>query len=240
MTPWMRKLHKWVALVLALQFLAWMVSGLALSLIDHHAASGGSHRAEAGPPPAWPTAGLVPVSRILASSSVRVQRVETGWLVDRPVYRLATMDGIRLADAREGSDVRIDAPTVRALATADYVGDGHAGEAVRLDRAPREAIEHEAPLWQVRFDDADATTLYVSAVDGRILERRNRQSRWFDVFWMLHTMDYSGRGNFNHPLVVVSAAAGVWVALTGAWLAIVTIRRRRRAGMSPAPAANAS
>lgn len=239
MTPWMRTLHKWVALALALQFVAWMASGLALSLIDHHAASGDSHRAEAGAPRTWPTTGLMPVSKVLASTSARVQRVETAWLLDRAVYRLSTTEGTRLVDAHDGSQVRLDAATARDLALADYVGDGNAGDAELLERAPREAIDHEAPMWRVGFDDADATTLYVSAMDGRILERRNRQSRWFDVAWMLHTMDYSGRGNFNHPLLVVSAAAGVWVAVTGAWLAIVTLRRRRRAATAPTTSASA-
>jgi hypothetical protein len=240
MTPWMRTLHKWVALVLALQFLAWMLSGLALSVIDHHAASGDSHRAEARAPAPWPATGLMQVSHVLAASPARVQRIETGWLVERPVYRVTMMEGSRLVDARDGSDVRMDAATAQGVAIADYAGDGKAGVAELLEQAPREAIDHDPPLWRVSFDDADATTLYLSAVDGRILERRNRQSRWYDVFWMLHTMDYSGRGNFNHPLLVVSAAAGVWVALTGAWLAIVTIRRRRRAAMVRAPATSAS
>jgi hypothetical protein len=228
MTRLMRSVHKWVALVLALQFVAWMASGLALSLIDHQAASGDLHRrpAEATARP-WPS-GLPSPAKVIAASPERVQQVESAWLQDRPVYRLRNDVRTWLVDATTGDPVAIDQSTARLLATADYLGNAAASEPEWLAEAPREAIGHEAPLWRVRFADADATTLYVSAGDGRILERRNAQSRWFEFFWMLHTMDYSGRGNFNHPLVVLSAAGGLFAALTGVWLLITQLRFRSK------------
>lgn len=227
MTRWMRLLHKWVALVLALQFVAWVVSGLALSLIDHHAVSGEPHRAEAiAAPRPWP-AGLRAPARVVVDAGQSVQRLEASWLVDRPVYRLSNDVATWLVDATSGERLLVDDAVAKAIAAADYSGTVQPGPPELLAAAPREAIDHEAPLWRVSFADDVDTTLYLSAIDGRILERRNSHSRWFDVFWMLHTMDYTGRGNFNHPLIVISAAASVWVALTGAWLIVVLLRRRR-------------
>ena len=75
MTRTMRTVHRWVALVLALQFVAWMTSGLALSLIDHHAASGETHRRQAGKDARpWPSGMQSPV-QIVAASGERVQRL---------------------------------------------------------------------------------------------------------------------------------------------------------------------
>jgi hypothetical protein len=165
---------------------------------------------------------------LVAASAVRVQRLETAWLVDRPIYKLVNDERAWLLDAASGQPLAIDAAMARALAAADYDGPATASAPEWLAEAPREAIEHAAPLWRVRFADEVDTTLYVAANDGRILERRNVQSRWFEVFWMLHTMDYSGRGNFNHPLVIVSAAGGLFAALTGAWLLVALLRRRPR------------
>ena len=237
MTRWMRLLHKWVALVLALQFVAWMVSGVALSLIDHHAASGEPHRATAkATPRPWPT-GLRAPSRVVADAGEPVQRLESLWLADRPVYRLTSDTATWLVDARSGERRQVDAAMASAIAAADYSGEARASAPELLSEVPREAIDHAAPLWRVAFADDVDTTLYLSAVDGRILERRNTQSRWFDVFWMLHTMDYTGRGNFNHPLIVISAAASVWVALTGVWLIFVLLRRRRVVATTGAPPA---
>ncbi|HJU39942.1 MAG TPA: 2Fe-2S iron-sulfur cluster binding domain-containing protein, partial [Tahibacter sp.] len=85
---------------------------------------------------------------------------------------------------------------------------------------------HAAPIWRVDFADADATTLYVSGRDGAILERRNDAWRWFDVVWMLHIMDYTGRQDFNNPLVILFAAGGLWIALSGVWLLATSLRLR--------------
>jgi len=228
MTRTFRTLHKWVALVLAAQFVAWMASGLALSLVDHDAANGEPHRraADASARP-WPAGVRSPVA-LVAASAGRVQRVETAWLGERPVYRLVDDERTWLLDAASGRPVKIDAALAGALAAADYAGPGAASAPEWLAEAPREAIDHAPPLWRVRFADDVDTTLYLSAVDGRVLERRNAQSRWFELFWMLHTMDYSGRGDFNHPLVIVSAAGGLFAALTGAWLLVALLRRRPR------------
>ena len=47
-----------------------------------------------------------------------------------------------------------------------------------------------------------------------------------DFFWMLHTMDYRGRDDFNNPLLVTAGVAAVWVGLTGLWLLVRVFRRR--------------
>ncbi|MDP0971870.1 hypothetical protein Q6294_33595, partial [Klebsiella pneumoniae] len=55
-------------------------------------------------------------------------------------------------------------------------------------------------------------------LQGDVLEHRNKTWRLFDFFWMLHIMDYSGRQDFNNPLVVSAAVGGFWLALSGIWL----------------------
>ena len=52
MTPWLRKLHKWVGLLIALQFVIWVGSGLVMSLLDHETVQGDTYRnGDAAPPP---------------------------------------------------------------------------------------------------------------------------------------------------------------------------------------------
>lgn len=89
---------------------------------------------------------------------------------------------------------------------------------MRLRRA------HKEPVWRVDFDDADATTVYVSARSGKVLEHRNSTWRLFDFFWMLHIMDYAERTNFNNPLLVSSVIGGLWMALSGVWLLFASVR----------------
>jgi len=61
-------------------------------------------------------------------------------------------------------------------------------------------------------------------VDGR----RNDRWRLFDLFWMLHVMDYQGRDNFNTLLLQVVSGLGLVTILSGFTLAAVTSPRLRR------------
>ena len=82
------------------------------------------------------------------------------------------------------------------------------------------------PTWEAAFDDATGTRLYFSAEDGALVAVRTDAWRLKDVFWMLHTMDYRGRDDFNNPLVVLAGAWAAWVALTGLWLLVRVFRAR--------------
>lgn len=224
MTPWIRKLHKWAGLLIALQFVVWMGSGLVMSLLDHDTVEGRHHRSgQTQPPKAWPVGMRSPVG-IVAGAGRPVQDIEAAWLLERPVYRLTGESGTWLADAVDGRMVPIEAVNARAIAAADYVGDGTPGTPELLQAATLEVRGHEGPIWRVPFGDADGTTLYVSARDGRILERRNDTWRLFDIVWMLHIMDYSERQDFNNPLVVMMASGGLWIALSGLWLLVTSLR----------------
>ncbi len=218
MTPWLRKLHKWVGLLIALQFTVWVSSGLVMSLLDHDAVQGTTYRnASAVVAPAWPADALAP-DQILATSSRAAHAIDSLWLDRQPVYRLQGDETVWLVDALSGQPVSVDALRALAIAMRDYVGPGQPGQPVRMSEPDLEAREHTGPVWKVPFADDQATTLYLSAQDGRILERRNDAWRLFDVVWMLHIMDYTGRQNFNNPLVITMAVGGVWMALTGLWL----------------------
>lgn len=224
MTPWLRKLHKWVGLIVALQFVLWTASGLVMSVLDHDTVQGHRHRAHAADPVrAWP-AGMLAPAQVLAQAGKPVQSLEATWLQERPAYRLGHKATVWLVDAHDGRPLRIDAALAGALAAADYVGDARPGAPQWMERATLEARGHAGPIWRVDFDDGDGTTLYLSAQDGRILERRNDRWRLFDIFWMLHIMDYTGRQDFNHPLVIMAAAGGLWIALSGVWLLVASFR----------------
>lgn len=240
MTPFFKKLHKWLGLLIGLQFTLWMLSGLAMNLFDHDRVQGKPHRAAAPQTPPPLPSGLLDPARLLADIAAAqpvaatedlhdahgAPVLETAWLLDLPVYRFSQQGRVRLYDARNGSLVAVTPETARVIASADYHGSGVAAAAQAVVAPTLETRRHTGAVWRIDFDDADATTLYVSAADGRILERRNRSWRWFDLFWMLHIMDYTGRENFNNPLLVIVAFCGLWLALSGFWLLCTSLRLR--------------
>lgn len=222
MSYWMRKLHKWVGLVIGIQFLLWMSGGVMMSLLDADKVQGREFRIKPPAPAAWPTGVLAPEA-VLVASADKVMAISSAWLLDRPVYRLQNDKRSWLVNATDGRVVAVDAALAQAIASASYSGSGRPARP-RLLNYSLETRAHKEPVWRVDFDDADDTTVYVSSVSGNVLEHRNSTWRLFDIFWMLHIMDYSERTNFNNPLLVSSAIGGLWMALTGVWLLFTSVR----------------
>ncbi len=67
--------------------------------------------------------------------------------------------------------------------------------------------------------------MYFAAQDAQLVATRNNTWRLFDFFWMLHTMDYRGRDNFNNPLVITIATAALWLSLSGFLLVLRSFAR---------------
>jgi Na+-transporting NADH:ubiquinone oxidoreductase subunit F len=223
--PLLRRLHKWVAIIVGVQVLLWCISGAMFAWLDHHEVRG-MHLAEPPPPAPIPADLALAEPRAFvaaAAHEVRLQRVGDRW-----VYRVATEAGTRLHDATSGAPVQIDAPTARRIALELYRGEGALLDVVRHDEPTLETRKHGA-AWAAHFDDELGTTLWLAADDGRLLETRTDAWRLFDLFWMLHTMDYAGRDDFNHPLVILFASSALWVALTGFWLVVRVFRKPRPA-----------
>lgn len=227
MTRWMRRIHKWVGLLIGIQFVLWLGSGLIMSLLDPEQVQGNTYRVQEPVTPPWPRDAL-PASAVLASAAREgggnaIQQISSGWLLGRPVYQAFDGEKTRLTDALAGTPIAIDAPLASRLAQASYSGPGKA-QAPRLLERAGEVRDHQGRLWRVDFEDGQDTTVYLSAQTGQVLEHRNRTWRLFDVVWMLHIMDYAGRKNFNNPLVITAGIGGLWLALTGIWLLITSFR----------------
>ena len=106
-----------------------------------------------------------------------------------------------------------------------------AAQVRRLREITLSVREHDLPIWQVDFRDAQKNSYYVSGTTGEILERRYETWRWWDFFWMLHNMDYAKRTSFNHPLIIAVGFALAWLAVTGFWLLFRTMWRHDFAGV---------
>lgn len=222
MSPWMRRLHKWVGLLLTIQFVLWMSSGVVMSLLEAKKVQGREFRVKPPAPPEWPR-NVLTADAVLAVSPDNVMAITSGWLLGRPVYRLQNDKRSWLVNATNGETVAVNGGLAAQIARASYSGPGNAGTP-RLLNFTLETRAHKEPVWRVDFDDSDETSVYVSTLSGAVLEHRNSTWRLFDLFWMFHIMDYSERTNFNNPLLVSSAIGGLWMALTGVWLLFASVR----------------
>lgn len=212
--------HKWLSLVIGLQLALWLASGLAFNLLDSDIVSG-RHLA-AGPASAEVSAADVAVAhdaiaRMYPPGSIVDIRLQPGF--ERPVYRVQTTGGVELRDAGSGAPVAINRDRAAAIAARDYAGDDSLiGEPLKLASANMESRGHDGAIWRVDVADDLSTSLYISAQDGRVLERRNDSWRLFDIFWMLHIMDYTERQDFNNPVVIVFGLGALLMSLSGCLL----------------------
>ncbi|KUJ83564.1 peptidase [Microbulbifer flavimaris] len=226
------RVHKWLGLLVGLQLLVWLISGLVFSLLDPRLVSGRHLVAEE------PQAKSLMAPRALLGHEAMAARypadtvlsIELTHQLGRPLYRIETARYIELRDARSGFLFEIDAEMAARVAARDYAGDERLlGSPIRLEAPTLETRKHTGPLWRVNADDEFGTSLYLSVEDGQILERRTDTWRLFDFFWMLHTMDYRGRDNFNNPLIILVGFASLWLVLSGVYMLVRLVSRLRAA-----------
>ena len=226
---WLRRIHKWVGLVIGLQFLIWAISGTAMALLPMEAVEGGATAEQ-------------PATRIPAASAAwpRVQQALAGQPIQKlslrtlpqgHVFEVTTANGVKLFDAANGGPVTIDQQTASSLASAAHPSAAPVNRVALLSELSLDVREHELPIWQVDFRDEANSSYFVSGTTGEILERRNDNWRWWDFFWMLHNMDYAKRTSFNHPLIIMVGFAMAWLAATGFWLLFRTMWRHDFAWM---------
>jgi Na+-transporting NADH:ubiquinone oxidoreductase subunit F len=222
----MRKLHKWLGLIIGLQFLVWLLSGLVMSLLDQGIAGGGETRAAAEP--AGP---LLNYGPIVSLNSLQLPAGEVLGLrlagdLEQPIYRVELVEGIVLFDARTGVEVEIDFQRARNIATASYSGKANTVGQHWLPEGTDALGGLPGPLWQVDFDDPLATQVFVDGRDGRVMGHYNDRGAVMEFLLMLHFMDYLQQGSFNNPQIIVVGFSALWLSISGLLLLLVSFNRR--------------
>jgi uncharacterized iron-regulated membrane protein len=232
-----RKIHRWLGLLMALQIIAWMASGLWFSLYPIEEIRG-EHLA-VGPPALAlrqspdDFAGLPSASSLrevldthfeqpwtLRSASLIRRDGQILWRVagehaDRPFTRLVGAGGVlppmtRDAAVRQAQDWVLEPGELRGVELLEHA-------------APDSEVRgRPLPVWKVSFEGPESLNLYLDPWTGEMLARRTDRWRVFDFLWMLHIMDFQTRDDFHHPLLQIAAALGLIVALGGVVLWALT------------------
>ena len=237
-----RKLHRWLGLLMAVQIIAWMASGLYFSIFPIQEIRG-EHLTQPVQTPAREQLG-----RAISPAAV-VQAVDAQLGPDW------TLHTVSLVSIEGKSFWRVEGKAgkepFRRLVAADGAGvvpQLDAGQAARKAEAwlrkpaPIAAVEwleprsagyefrgRDSAAWKVSFSGPESLNLYLDPWTGEILARRTDRWRIFDFFWMLHIMDYGEREDFNHPLLTAFSLLAVLSAATGLVLfAWRWVPRRRR------------
>lgn len=234
-----RKIHRWLSVVIGMQLLMWTISGLVFSWSPIGEVRG-EHRIRSRKAIDLASYELLDSREILSSAKyVPENHSVTGLalkqMLGKPVFELR-LDGPStsyvLVDAVSG---RCLSPISKSLAEDIALDDfSEPVQVLRCDYLDQPQTGHseyrskEIPVWKVTLDHPSGTAIYVSANRGEVVTRRNDRWRLFDFFWMLHTMDYQGRDNFNSWLLKVMSLFGLFSVFTGYWLWLKMNRNKIR------------
>lgn len=225
---WVRRAHKWIGLVVGVQALLWMISGVYMTVVPLEIIHG-DHLAHVHGAPVSTTATRID-SRKLGELHPGLTGFKLKTILGREVYEIRQGNELALVDAATGTRLSpLDREAARRLADDVYTGEAKIRDIEWITKAPQEVAVRPVPMWAVHYDDMNRTTLYFSPQTGELLSRRHELWRWFDFVWMLHIMDYEAREDVNNTLLRVASATGLAFALSGLWLLLYSFNRRKQA-----------
>ncbi|MDX5437605.1 MAG: hypothetical protein LPK03_10445 [Pontibacter sp.] len=239
---YIRTSHRYLGLVLGVQFFFWTLGGLYFSWNNIDKVHGDHLRSGKKYFPA--SMQMVSPQVVLEQLKVNkaidsVQSVQLIEIAGVPTYQVRYFSGamdhaqheagghmpshtsnvkVQLANAETGAFV---SPLSEDMAVV--VAKRQMADPIKVDKVEyltevsshHEYREKPLPAWAVTFNQPDKCTVYVSAELGTFQAIRHDQWRVFDFLWMLHTMDYTGRDNFGNVLLKTFSIFGLLTILSG-------------------------
>lgn len=229
-----RTLHKWIGLLIGIQLLIWLSSGLYMVIVDLDFIHGDPMVRNMQQLISVPADSQVSVASLVAqypdARHIGLQTVmgETRYLVTTPDQRYLIHPGT----AETLSP--LDEKAAREIARFHFNGNASISQVSLITSDPPQEIQtRRLPLWRIDFDDRFATSFYIDPYSGKLATRRHQYWRIFDFLWMLHIMDYDERADAHNLLLNIAQVAGLFFAISGIWLLFYSFsgRRRKKAGV---------
>ena len=223
-----RKLHKWIGLIVGIQLLLWIAGGVYMSAMPLDWVHG-KHLIKPS------TSDVTPSNDVL--TQIDLSQYQSIRWVNRVGFPI--LEAINLENEFEFIDpaayelkplLKLTEADVSTEAIYRYTGSNPIASVNYLATPPHEASGISMPIYQVQFSDWCNTTFYMHPFTGQVLKVRSDIWRLFDIFWMLHIMDYETRENINNPLLIATAVIALLFCVTGMLLIFTWVNRwyRRR------------
>ena len=219
--------HKWLALLVGIQIVFWVVSGLFFTIF--------------------------PIQQIRSENLIRPSQAQT--LDTATLASLASLRGdqnalptkltierrpigqVVVAEFEDAPPILFNANTLQRLSpiTAEQaraVARAHVtltSEPTGATLLTEETAEYRGalPAWRVQFPDG-GLSVYVAQNTGAVTARRSDLWRLYDTLWALHIMDWQNHEDFNHPLIIIVTAITLLSVIAGIVLIPYRIRFRSR------------
>lgn len=220
---WIQWLHRWTSLVIAVQVMFWLLTGLYFAWVGHRALEAHQYRQQTHYHDALQAPALVAVHELpLAADNLNT--IQLRMVQGVPQYVVVSASTTHYFNATTGALWNTTAEQAIGVAQASYHGPGAVGKVTPVERSD-ELPDWSGPGFQVDFSDDLQTRVYVDSASGTIVDHRNRLWWLGDWAFRLHFMDYSGARNFNHLLITSAALFMLWFTLSGLMLLVRNVAR---------------
>lgn len=228
-----RRIHKWLSLLVVLQLVIWLGSGLFFNLMDSSKASGNENRQRVNSDIAIVHQDLVrPNLKLFKKETQSIQLID---LLDQPFYLLNHHKALyrhfsndySLINAYTGDVVIIDQLMAKTIALTSYTGSGNVFFVQKLVAPIDDLPKEQNDVWLVNINDELNTYIYLDAGSGKIISHVNDDKRFADFFFMLHFMDYGMVGNFNNWQIIFFSLLMFVLSLTG-FIWVIDLARKGR------------
>ncbi len=226
---YIRLLHKWLGLLVGLQVLVWLSSGLYMVLLDIDFIHGDSLVKNMQQTVTMPQNSAIDISD-LRTRYADATAITLTPVMGKSLFTVSTPNETLLIDPQSGKLISpLDERTAREIARFHFNGDAVIKKASLITSDPPMEIQtRRLPLWRIDFNDAYNTSFYVDPFTGTLVTRRFQYWRIFDFMWMLHIMDYQERANAHSLLLKSAQVTGLLFSISGLWLLFYSFPGRRR------------
>ena len=242
-TIWIRKSHRYLGVIIGIQFIFWTVSGLFFAWNDIDAVHGDTLMAHQHSSFILDTMNIIPIQTAIAALKSNVpqlssiQSVQIREVLHKPMMELRYLIGKKehfaLVDAQNGTfRPSISAEEARKIAEDDFEPDSKVQgvEYITSVEPTSEYREKPLPAYRVTFDHESGSHIYVSAERGIVTSRRNNRWRAWDFLWAFHILDFQTRDNIHNWLLRGMSALAVLTVISGftLWGFTSPMLRKRR------------
>jgi uncharacterized iron-regulated membrane protein len=234
-----RKIHFWIGLVIVIQVVFWLVSGMGFSII-YDRALGGERETRNLEPPSLSVADVRVAARQIPELlryrfghpvSIRSLALQSHNLDGRPVYVVGIEEADQpvIVDAKTGRVMNaLSGDEAKTIAQRDFTGSAPVESIETITRPYQKGYDYfgELPVYRVNFANWKSTRIYVSPITGEIRLRRNIDKTLFDVFWTLHMFGYVDHNIGGNPGLIATGLISLVLVATGITLYVPFIKRK--------------
>ena len=224
-TKWLRKSHRWLALIAGVQILIWSVSGLYMTVIDIDIIHG-DHLVKELEPSKLNSGKVVPINQAILQDNSTIQSVTLVKYFDQLVYEVNTAETQLIVSASTGElKLPLSKDTIRKQADTIYAGEARIEKIELLPIWPAEIGGRNQPVWKVSYDDSLNSAIYFNHLSGELIRKRTDLWRIFDFFWILHIMEFAGSEGYEGYLFRFFSITSLLMALFGSGLLYFRLRQ---------------